>query len=176
VIFTVAALLAVACGGDGGTTEPDENETGTEAAGGGLSIAADTVSGPLNLPADGTAGGVCVLKSMFPRNSEIVWRARVMDPSGEALDDTAIDTMVVELGDGQTLEMRYGDHPRDNPTDQFWTTSFDIPEDYPTGTLDYTIMATSTDGRTASYKPFNVAPSLLTITDDVLETIEEEES
>lgn len=173
-MVTAVALLAVACGGDDGTTEPEATETA--AAGGGLVIAADTVSGPLNMPADGSAGGVCVLKSMFPRNSEIVWRARVVDSAGEQLDDTAIESMVVELGDGQTLDMRYGDHPRDNPTDQFWTTAFDIPEDYPTGTLDYTITATATDGRTASYKPFNVAPSLLTITDDVLETIEEEES
>ncbi len=115
-----------------------------------------------------------MLKNQFPRNSEIVWRARVMAPDGSQLDDTQLESVVVELADGQTLEMRYGDHPRDNPTDQFWTTSFDIPADYPTGTIDYEIVATDADGRTGTYKPFNVAPSLLTITDEVLETIEEE--
>jgi len=33
------------------------------------------------------------------------------------------------------------------------------------------VVATATDGRTGSFLPFNVASSLLTITDEVLETI-----
>lgn len=166
VLVLVAGLLA-ACGGD-------EAAPTTTAAPAALIVQADVVSGPLNIPSDQMAGRVCVLQSRFARNSEIVWRARVMDAvTGEQLDDTALESVQVKLADGQVLDMRYGDHPHDNPTDRFWTTSFDIPADYPTGTLGYEVMATSMAGPTGSFIPFNVAPSLLTVTDEVYETVEE---
>jgi hypothetical protein len=163
--LVVAAALIGACGAE-------EAVTTTAAPTANLTVQVDTVGGPLNVPED-QAAEICVLQSRFARNSEIVWRARVMDPiSGEQLDDTAIESIQVKLADGQVLDMRYGDHPRDNPTDRFWTTSFDIPEDYPTGTLGYEVVATVAGGRTGNFIPFNVAPSLLTITDEVYETIE----
>jgi len=165
VLVLIAALAA--CGGE-------EAESTTTVPTASLIVQADLVSGPLNIPEDQAAGRICVLQSRYARNSEVVWRARVMDPvTGEQLDDTALEGVQVKLADGQVLDMRYGDHPRDNPTDRFWTTSFDIPEDYPTGTLGYEVVATGTEGRTGSFIPFNVAPSLLTITDEVYETIEE---
>lgn len=182
-VIGVLGLLVAACGDTGGGTADDttdeqqtEQETATEEAAGSdtLVIAADTVTGPLNIPEDQRGSAVCVLQSRFPRNSEIVWRARVFDSSGQELDDSALESVTVQLADGQTFDMRYGPHPRENPTDHFWTTAFDIPADYPTGTLDYEIVATATDGATGTFKPFQVAPSLLTITDEVLETIEEE--
>lgn len=168
----VAALAALAlalsaCGGN------EDAEAEADAAPVVLTIAADTVSGPLNIPKAEMAGAVCVLQSRFARNSEIVWRARVMDAEGNELDDTMLESVKVELADGQVLDMRYGPHPRDNPTDFFWTVAFDIPVDYPTGTLGYEIVAAATDGATGTFKPFEVAPSLLTVTDEVLETIEE---
>jgi hypothetical protein len=167
IVLVMAALLA-SC------TEEVAPTTTVPPAG--LIVQADTVSGPLNIQEDQAAGRICVLQSRFARNSEIVWRARVMDPiTGEQLDDTSLESIQVRLADGQVLDMRYGDHPRDNPTDRFWTTSFDIPEDYPTGSLGYEIVASGAEGRTGSFIPFNVAPSLLTITDEVYETIEEEE-
>ena len=171
-----AGLLVLSACGD--TAEETEDTTPTSVAvQQPLVIQADTVWGPLNIPEEERAGSVCVLQSRFPRNSEIVWRARVIDPvSGEELGDEELESVVVNLGDGQTLDMRYGPHPRDNPTDFFWTTSFDIPADYPTGTLDYEVVATATDGRMTMFRPFDVAPSLLTITEEVLEPIEEEGS
>lgn len=171
-LLTVAMLVLSACGESAEDTE--ETTTTAVAVQEPLVIQADTVSGPLNIPEE-EGGAVCVQQSRFARNSEIVWRARVIDPvTGEELGDDTLSSVVVNLGDGQTLEMRYGPHPRENPTDSFWTTSFDIPADYPTGTLDYEIVATGPDGETASFRPFDVAPSLLTVTDEVLETIEEE--
>jgi hypothetical protein len=166
IILVMFGALA-ACGGE-------EAAPTTTAPTASLIVQADVVSGPLNIPEDQAAGRICVLQSRFARNSEIVWRARVMDPvTGEQLDDTALESVKVELADGQVLDMRYGDHPSDNPTDRFWTTSFDIPADYPTGTLGYEVVATETGGRVGSFIPFNVAPSLLTITDEVYETVEE---
>lgn len=166
-LVMLAALLA-ACGGDEDATST------TTAATTNLIVQADVVTGPLNIPEDQMAGRICVSQSRFARNSEIVWRTRIIDPvTGEQLDDTALDSVQVTLADGQVFDMRYGDHPQDNPTDRFWTTSFDVPADYPTGTLGYEVVAVAGDGRTGSFVPFNVAPSLLTITDEVYETIEE---
>lgn len=174
MVAAVAGLLVLSACGDS-AEEPEETTATTVAVQEPLVIQADTVSGPLNIPADDRGSAVCVLQSRFARNSEIVWRARVIDPvSGEELGEDALESVVVNLGDGQTLDMRYGPHPRDNPTDFFWTTSFDIPADYPTGTLDYEVVVAALDGRTATFRPFDVAPSLLTVTEEVLETIEEE--
>jgi hypothetical protein len=173
-ILLVAVMMVIsACGSDAEETE--ETEATTPALAEPLVLQADMVWGPLNIPESEMAGAVCVNLSQFPRNSEVVWRARVIDPvTGEELGDDDLDSVEVNLGDGQTFEMRYGPHPRDNPTDFFWTTSWDIPADYPTGTVDWEVVASGTDGSTGTYAPFDVAPSLLTITDEVLETIEEE--
>jgi hypothetical protein len=43
-----------------------------------------------------------------------------------------------------------------------------IPKDYPAGTVSYSIVATAPDERTGHFEPFNVAPSLLTVTSDVV--------
>ena len=67
----------------------------------------------------------------------------------------------------QTLKMTYGAHPKTNPVDYFWAVSFTVPATYPTGTLPYTIVATAPDGRSGTFAPLNVAPSLLTITSAV---------
>jgi hypothetical protein len=111
----------------------------------------DTVSGPLNIPEAEMGGAVCVQQSRFARNSEIVWRARVLDGAGAQLGDGDLESVEVRLADGQTFDMRYGPHPRDNATDEFWTAAFDVPADYPTGTLNYEIVATATDGTTATF-------------------------
>lgn len=168
LLFTVLLVATLsACGSEEGS-----NGEGLVPGNVALAVAADVVWGPLNIPDDRAAGQVCVNESRFPRSSEIVWRVRVTDPiTGQELDDSST-TAQIRLGDGQVLEMRYGPHPRENSTDFFWTTSFDIPQDYPTGTLSWEVTATSGE-RSGVYTPFNVAPSLLTITDEVLPTIEE---
>ena len=49
------------------------------------------------------------------------------------------------------------------PTDYLWSTSWSIPEDYPTGSFNYKVVATALDGTTQSWEPLNVKPSLLTV-------------
>lgn len=170
-----AVAILAACGGDSDndkTAAPTET-TAPEAAAAALIIQADLVAGPKNMPAEAKATSACVLQSRYARNSQVVWRVRVMDGAdGSQLDDSALDEVVVKLADGQTFPMKFGDHPKDNPTDAFWATSWTVPTDYATGTVSFTITATSKDGATAEFEPFNVAPSLLTITDEVLATIE----
>lgn len=172
LIAMVAAitLLAVAC------ADGEAEEEGAEELAAPLVIQADTVRGSANIPEEERAGTVCVLQSRYARNSDIVWRASVLDPvTGEELDDSELTSVTVELADGETIEMEYGEHPRENPTDEFWAGAWDVPADYATGTLEYTITAEAEDGRTATYEPFMVESSELTITDEVLTPIEEEE-
>ena len=164
-LVLVGFLAVTACGDD------DSSNTTTAPQATTLSVATDVVWGPFNLPDEEKPVKSCVLNSRFPRNSQVVWRTRVIDPvTGEQLGDDVV-AVQVRLGDGQVIDLKYGDHPRDTPTDTFWAGSFKVPVDYPTGTLSYEVVATATDGRTGSFLPFNVAPSLLTITDEVLETI-----
>src|SRR5665811_67757 len=99
-VVVVMAMLLPACG-----SETADTTTTTEAAPTHLGIAADIVWGPLNIPDEQKATQVCVLGNRFPRNSEIVWRARVVDPvTGEGLGDEQLSSVVVELSDGQVLD------------------------------------------------------------------------
>ena len=139
-----------------------------------LFIDADTVWGPANIPDEERASKSCVQNNRFARNEEIVWRVKVFDPvTGEQMDDTMLESVQVVLPD-QAIDMRYGPHPRDTPADFFWTLGWDIPEDYPTGELAYTVSATSIDGRSGTYEQFGVSPARLIITEEVRPVIEDE--
>ncbi|MFN8633729.1 MAG: hypothetical protein U0893_07750 [Chloroflexota bacterium] len=132
-----------------------------------LFLAVDMVQGSKNVPSDRKAIS-CTLASRFARNSEMVWRARVYDPSsGDLVDGPAMDKVQVKLANGQTLDAVYGTHPKDPPGEAFWTASWVIPKDHPTGTLSYQVTATDKKGRTAEWKPFSTAPSLPVVLDEV---------
>jgi hypothetical protein len=122
-----------------------------------LFIAADMVTGP------GGSGPICVLRSQFMRKETVAWRIRVQDATGKQLDDKSLKSLVVELSDGQKFPARFGGHPPKEPTDHLWSTSWSIPEDYPTGSFNYKVVATALDGSTQSWEPVNVKPSLLTV-------------
>jgi hypothetical protein len=122
-----------------------------------LFIAADMVTGPVG------SGPICVLRSQFMRKESVAWRIRVQDATGKQLDDKSLKSLVVELSDGQKFPARYGGHPPKEPTDYLWSTSWLIPEDYPTGSFNYKVVATALDGSTQSWEPVNVKPSLLTV-------------
>ncbi len=141
-----------------------------------LVVFGDIVQGGQNVPEDQKALRSCVLSSRFPRNSQMVWRMRVVDPkTGEQMDDKAVTKVEVMLSDDQVFEMEYGPHPPapNPPHDFYWTAPWLVPKDYPTGTLGYSVVATGADGRTGEYKPFDVPSSLPTITDEVYETAQE---
>ncbi len=143
---------------------------GWAAPGSSLFVQADTVLGSANLTGPELPVKSCVADSRFAHNEQIVFRAKVLDPdTGEAMDDQALQSVQVLLGDGTVLEARYSGHPGGNatPTDYFWAIAWIVPPTYPTGTLDYTIVATANDGRVGTYVPFNVGSSLVAITDQV---------
>jgi hypothetical protein len=136
-----------------------------------LFIDADTVLGPANLTEAEKPVKTCVQLSKFARNEEVVWRVKVVDPAtGQPMDDKALSGVEVKLPD-QSLALRYGPHPKNTPTDFFWTVGWDVPADYPTGTVPYTIEATANDGRSGAYEQFKVSLAQLTITEDVRKVI-----
>lgn len=140
-----------------------------------LFIDADTVWGPDNIPEDEVQALACVQGSRFAKNEEVVWRVKVFDPmTGQPMDDTTLASVQVKLPT-ETLDLHFGPHPRNEPVDNFWTTGWLIPEDYPTGVVDYTIEATALDGRIGTWNQFGVTLAQLQVTDEVRPTIEEEE-
>src|ERR1700722_1019004 len=103
----------------------------------------------------GAPGPVCVLDNQFKHLEKIVWRFRVLDDNGKALDGTGLKSLVIELPDGQKVNAQYGPHPGPaNPTDFFWTAIWIIPSAYPNGTFVYKATATDAQGQTAPWEPF----------------------
>jgi hypothetical protein len=115
-------------------------------------------------PKSGPTGPVCVLTSQFKRLEKVVWRIRVFDPANsKQLGKEGLKSMFVELPDGKRFKMRYGGHPPKKSTDNFWTTSWDIPANYPTGSFAYKVIATDSDGKVHNWQPFNVRGSQFTV-------------
>jgi hypothetical protein len=134
-----------------------------------LFIEGDIVRG--NTPA-GITGPVCVLANQFKRKEKIVFRIRVRDIAGAPLDDKTLKGIVVELSDGQKFAADYRARPPvsvrktlglSEPLDYFWSAVWLIPEDYPTGTLSYKVVATDMQGNTQSWTPFKDPRSLPTV-------------
>ena len=168
IFVLVGGAVLTACGGDDDDDDAGAEEVTT------LFLAADMVQGSANIPEDDRAGRSCVLLSQYAKNSEMVWRVRISDPkTGDQMGDEEIESLVVELANGESIEMEYGPHPRQPPQTFYWTGSWVVPEDHPTGTLGYTITATANDGRTGTWEPFAVQASLPTITDEVYEDLGE---
>lgn len=165
VLLGTMALTLVACGSGAAAS----GTTKTPTASAKLIIMSDIVEGSKNVPKDQVAQRSCVLSSRFPRNSQIVFRTRIYDPvTGDLMDDSVMKSAQVQLANGVTITMKYGKHPKTPPNEYYWTGSWVIPKDQPTGTLTYTIVATDKQGRTGEFKPFGIQTSLPTITDEVL--------
>jgi hypothetical protein len=114
----------------------------------------------------GAPGPFCVLNNQFKRQEKVVWRVRVLDESGKALDEKGLKSVLIELPDGQKLEARYGPHPPPSlgpAADHFWHAVWIIPTNYPSGTFAYKVIATDTDGKAATWEPFKLTASQLTV-------------
>ena len=111
----------------------------------------------------GQTGPTCVLNSQFKRNENAVFRVRVRDITGKPLDEKEIKGVVVELSDGQKLPLRYSGHPPTGSVDYFWAAGWLIPDDYPTGTLHYKVVATDLQGRAQSWQSFQDPRSQIVI-------------
>ena len=115
-------------------------------------------------PKSGPTGPVCVLTSQFKRMEKVVWRVRVFDPAKtNQLGKAGLKSMFVVLPDGKKFKMRFGSHPPKKSTDTYWTTAWQIPADYPTGSISYKVVATDKAGKVHSWKPFNNRGSDFTV-------------
>ena len=164
LLAVVLGALAIACGGgDEKAAAPAPTEA--PAAKVPLFVDVDTVRGPEAVPQEERARKSCVQASRIPRGGQVVWRVRVYDPkTGQQMDDKALTSVVVTLGDGQTFPMKYGPHPSNPPGEYFWASSWKIPATYPTGTMDYKVTATDSEGRTGEFIPIkSVIAAVLTI-------------
>ena len=158
-LIGVVGLAAAACSGN--QTATNTGTSGTAQVAQNLILQANSVIGSTGAP---TPQQVCVESSQFQQGEEVVFRIKVYDPAtGQPMDDSALSSVVVTLGDGQTLPAAYAGHPGSAPTDYFWAVSWAIPADYPTGSFPYSITAKSKDGRTGTFTDFNVNPSQLTV-------------
>ena len=102
---------------------------------------------------NGAPGPFCVLKSRFMRGEAVAWRQRILQPNGTPADDKVLKSVVVELGSGQKVPLDYGPHGNP-PTDFFWANSWTIPQNHPTGSVGYKIVATMQDGTVVTWEPF----------------------
>lgn len=127
-----------------------------------LLVTGDFVQGHENAP----EGQTCVANNRYLPGQQIVWRLKVVDPeTGQLMDDQALESVTVTLVDGQVFEAKYGGHPHSDPVDFYWTTSWSIPEDYPSGIVDFTVSAKASDGRTGNNETvkFPIESSMITI-------------
>ena len=131
-----------------------------------LFIEGDIVRG--NTP-NGITGPVCVLANQFKRKENVVFRIRVRNVAGQPLDDKSLKGIVVELSDGQKFPASYRPRPPANvratfglsePADYFWSAAWLIPQDYPTGSLSYKVVASDMEGNAQSWTPFKDPRSL----------------
>lgn len=115
-------------------------------------------------PQPGQAGPFCVLQSQFFRKQQVAWRVRVLDSDGKQIDDKGLKSLTVEISNGKTIELTFKPHPpRVTPTDFFWSGSWVIPEDQPTGSFSYKVIATDNQGKTQTWEPFKIAASQITV-------------
>jgi hypothetical protein len=106
----------------------------------------------------------CVLSSEYRKGEMVVFRARVTDAhTGQALDASGVASVTLEVSNGQKFPMKFGPHPPKNSTDNFWTAAWMIPEDHPTGSFTYKVIATNKNGASFTWEPFKIVASNLTI-------------
>ncbi len=161
------AAAAVACSGGGGdktTASQAPAATSAPAATTKLILDLDTVRGPTGVPQEQRAAKSCVQANKVPVGGQVVWRIKVIDPrTGKDMDDASLTSVVVTLSDGQTFTAKYGGHPSSAPVESFWTTSWNVPATYPTGAVDYKVVAKDKEGRTGEWSQFKVASAMLQI-------------
>lgn len=120
----------------------------------------------------GAPGPFCVLNNQFKRLEKVVWRVRVLDQSGKSLDGKGLKSLYVHLPDGTKLESRFGPHPPPHlgtAEDHFWTAVWIVPDNYPSGSFVYKVVATDLQGGTHTWEPFKSKTSQLTVVAGAIE-------
>lgn len=120
----------------------------------------------------GAPGPFCVLNNQFKRLEKVVWRIRVLDQAGTSLDDKGLKSLLVLLPDGTKLPSYWGPHPPPHlgpTTDHFWTSAWIVPDNYPSGTFVYKVIATDMQGQSHTWEPFKNVNSQLAVVAGAIE-------
>jgi hypothetical protein len=109
----------------------------------------------------------CLQTNIAHQGEQVVFRARIIDPKTGlemVYKDLEPGTAKVIIPGGYEFPMKYGGHPNTGTvTDSFWSYAWTVPLTFPTGSLGYELVAIAKDGRTGSFKTFEVLPSKLQI-------------
>jgi len=106
----------------------------------------------------------CVRSGVFKRGMHIVWRMQTTDTSsGKILQTVDMEKAVVKLPGGEERRFGFGRHGPTAESPWFWTAAWDVPMDYPLGTIDYSIEVTTKDGKVGVFKELAVESSRLTV-------------
>lgn len=104
-----------------------------------------------------TATIPCIQSGVFKRGMRLVFRFEVLDIStGKRITDKDGATVKVRLPHGEEVIARWTIRGSVNALPDsawMWDAFWDIPLDYPIGSLDYSIVVSAKDGRTASFIP-----------------------
>jgi hypothetical protein len=99
----------------------------------------------------------CVLSGVFKRGMKMVVRFDVLDTkTGKRITDRDGAVVKLVLPHGEEVAGRWnvrGNVAALPDSAWMWDTSWDIPPDYPVGSLNYRIVVTTKDGRTGTFNP-----------------------
>jgi hypothetical protein len=96
----------------------------------------------------------CVLNNNFKRGSKMVWRVEVIDMATglRVMDEDGAVTVSLPHGEDADLRFSQRGGGRVEGAPWMWGGAWNIPPDYPVGTLDFEVVVTHSDGRTASWR------------------------
>jgi hypothetical protein len=100
-----------------------------------------------------TAG--CALSNTFMRGTKMVWRAEIIDLStGMRIMPTDDLVVKIVLPHGEERTMRFSQRGGGRVPDApwMWAGAWEIPLDYPVGTLDFSLVVTTPDERTGIFR------------------------
>jgi hypothetical protein len=99
----------------------------------------------------------CIQSGVFKRGMKMVVRFEVLDTkTGKRVTDRDGANIKMILPHGEEVIARWtirGSAAALPDSAWMWDTSWDIPPDYPVGSLDYRIVVTTKDGRTGTFTP-----------------------
>lgn len=115
-------------------------------------------------------GPVCVSNTVFFPGEMIVFHAAVYDrETGNLMGAAEVSDrgiQVIAQFEGESIPLSYIPHgdPED-PASWYWAAGWEIPADYPVGTMSYSLVVADNDGRSGSYEPVEqaIGIDLLTI-------------
>lgn len=107
----------------------------------------------------------CVQTNLFKRGMRIIWRFTVTDAAtGKRVTGDDASSAVVHLPTGQDIQAFFAADGPPNVSDSwYWHGVWDVPMDYPLGTVAFTINVKTKGGQTATFKQLPVPPANLTI-------------